>query len=64
MGLDGEPLGELGRRAIASAKRAREPYQSTEYLASLDILVPISHKDSAVFGLMGQNYMIRQYKER
>lgn len=44
--------------------RARELYQSTEYRASLDILVPIVHKDSAVFGLIGQNYfMIGQYKQ-
>lgn len=44
--------------------RARELYQRTEYRASLDILVPIVHKDSAVFGLIGQNYfMIEQYKE-
>ena len=46
------------------ANRARELYQNTEYRASLDILVPIVHKGSSVFGLIGQNYfMLGQYNE-
>lgn len=44
--------------------RALQLYQSTRYRPSLDILLPIVHKDAAIFELIGKNYfMIREYKK-
>jgi Flp pilus assembly protein TadD len=38
--------------------RALELYQSTQYRTSLNILLPIVHKDAAIFELIGKNYLM------
>jgi Flp pilus assembly protein TadD len=55
--------------AIQTAKsqdqnRALQYYQSTQYRKSLDILLPIVHKDAPTFELIGKNYfMVGEYKK-
>lgn len=60
----GLALSPLGWAESAEWVRAHTLYQSTEYQASLDSLLPLAKKDAAVLQLIGQDYfMLGEYRK-